>query len=165
MFIYCIIISYTSLSQAHNVDLKLTRILSYILHQKEIMTVLWKRSARWVSKYSSKVFQRSVSVPVYRRTPLPTFHECHDLLTQVSLKVFEIIRRPSRRRPVTIHEAVTTVRQEINPERNPRPSGNPRKRHGEINNRRNATYRHVNARIYISRDLYSERSVFLRTNS
>lgn len=93
-----------------------------------------------------EIFKQSISdfriyMPVYGRTPLPTFHECHDLLTQVSLKVFEIIRQPSRGRLVTIHEAITAVRQEIKSEKNLRPSGNPRKRHGEINNRRNATYR------------------------
>lgn len=75
------------------------------------MTILWRRARRWVSKYS----KQSIStrrICVYRRILLPTFHECHDLLTQVSLKVFEIIRRPSCGRPVTIHEAVTAVRPE-----------------------------------------------------
>jgi len=82
--------------------------------------------------------------PVYLRyLRFLTFHDCHDLLTQVSLRVFEIIRRPSRGHPVTIHEAVTVVRREIKPVRNPRASGNPRKRHGEINNRPNATCHHV----------------------
>jgi hypothetical protein len=109
----------------------------------------WGVRADGIPKYLKRsISSRCISGVSTGRTRLPTFHECHDLLTQVSLRVFEIIRRPCRGRPVTIHEAVTVVRREIKPTRNPRASGNPRKRHGEINNRRNATCRHVSAWLY-----------------
>lgn len=121
-YYYALIASTISNEQSRS---KIDRnILHNIYHEgrERIMTILWRsRARRWVSKYS----KQSISarrICVYRRILLPTFHECHDLLTQVSLKVFEIIRRPSCGHPVTIHEAVTAVRQKIKPERNLRPS-------------------------------------------
>lgn len=167
-FICCTITSYILVSsQANYVEIDQNISLNILDREKERETMdndgTWRRSVSWVSKCSSKVFQ-----PAY--LCLSTGTHCFPRSTSamtcwLRLKVFEIIRWSSRGCPVTIHEAVTAVWQKIKPKRNLRPSGNPRKRHGEINNRRNATYRHVTHGFISLEGIPNRTDVFLRTNS
>lgn len=135
----------------NDLDLKSIGIPCIIYHKgkERIMTVSWRRSAQMGLEIFQAKYLSARRICVYRRILLPTFHECHDLLTQVSLKVFEIIRRPSCGCPVTIHEAVTAVRQKIKPERNLRPSWWPTKTTRRDKQSADVRARYT-ARIYIS---------------